>query len=376
MSVEFRHAVSEAAERVKPVVIDCDIHPKASVAALKPYLATRWQDYLATYGLRARHGFAKGYPYPKGAPQAARRDAWPPGGGLPGSDLDFMRTQHLDAYGIEFGVMNPLSPSGQGEQNPEFSAALAAAMNEWQIAAMTAHEPRLKASIVVPYEDGEAARAEIKRRADNRDYVQVLLLSRTPEALGRKRYWPIYDAAAEHGLPVGIHGFGYSGWAMTSTGGPSFYIEEMTEHAPSSQALVTSFIMEGVFERYPGLKVVLIESGFAWLPALGWRLDKLWRRLKEEVPHVTRAPSETIREHFFVSTQPMEEPEHPDHLIEVMEWIGWDRILFASDYPHWDFDDPVMALPPGLDEERRARIFSGNARGVYRFAQRSKANSE
>jgi len=368
MNVELRHPVGERLVRAKPAVIDCDIHPKASLKALQPYLAKRWWDYLATYGLRSRHGFAKGYPYPKGAPQAARRDAWPPGGGLPGSDLDFMRAQHLDPYGIEFGVMNPLSPSGQGEQNPELSAALAAAMNEWQIAAMTGPEPRLKASIVVPYEDGEAARAEIDRRAGNRDYVQVLLLSRTAEALGRRRYWPIYEAACEHGLPVGVHVFGYSGWAMTNTGWPSFYIEEMTEHATSSQALVTSFIMEGVFERYPELKLVLIESGFGWLPALGWRLDRTWTRLKDEVPQVRRAPSEQIREHVFVSTQPMEEPEDPDHLIEVMNWIGMDHILFASDYPHWDFDDPFLALPPSLDEEQRSCIFSGNARALYRFA--------
>jgi len=264
-------------------------------------------------------------------------------------------------------VMNPLSPSGQGEQNPEFSAAMAAAINEWQVAAMTTPEPRLKASIVVPYEDGEAARAEVHRRAGNRDYVQVFLLSRTGEALGRRRYWPIYEAAVEHGLPVGIHVFGYSGWAMTNTGWPSFYIEEMTEHATSAQAMVTSFIMEGVFERYPGLKIVLIESGFAWLPALGWRLDKLWRRMKDEVPHLRRAPSEYLREHFYVSTQPMEEPEEPDHLIEVMNWIGMDRILFASDYPHWDFDDPFLALPPALSQAQRTQIYSGNARGLYRF---------
>jgi len=86
------------------------------------------------------------------------------------------------------------------------------------------------------------------------------------------------------------------------------------------------------------------------------------------VPHVTRPPSELIREHFWVSTQPMEEPEDPDHLNEVMEWIGWDRVLFASDYPHWDFDDPFLALPPSLSAERRDRIFAGNARALYRFA--------
>jgi uncharacterized protein len=142
----------------------------------------------------------------------------------------------------------------------------------------------------------------------------------------------------------------------------------MTEHATSCQALVTSLIMEGVFERLPDLKIVMIEAGFAWLPALGWRLDKHWKRLKEEVPHLRRAPSEYIREHVWVSTQPMEETESPEHLIDIMSWIGWDKILFASDYPHWDFDDPVLALPPSLDQARRDKIYSGNAKALYGFA--------
>jgi uncharacterized protein len=124
-------------------------------------------------------------------------------------------------------------------------------------------------------------------------------------------------------------------------------------------------IMEGVFERFPTLKVVLIEAGFAWLAALGWRLDRNWKRLKAEVPHLKKAPSEYIREHFWITTQPMEEPEKPQHLMNVMDWIGWDRVLFASDYPHWDFDDPHVAIPPSFGEERRRKVFSGNAAKLY-----------
>jgi predicted TIM-barrel fold metal-dependent hydrolase len=355
-------------QRSKPALVDVDIHPKSSVDDLRPFLSNQWWNYLQTYGSRQRHGYVKGFPFPKAQPQAARRDAWPPGGGLPASDLDFMRAQHLDHYGIEHGIMNPLSPTGQGDQNAEFSAAMAFAANEWQVEGWHKRDPRLKASVIVPYEDGELSRIEIRRRAGNKAFAHVLLLSRTSELLGKRRYWPIYEAAVEAGLPVGIHVFGYSGWAMTNSGWPSFYIEEMTEHATSCQALVTSLIMEGVFERYPELKIVMIEAGFAWLPALGWRLDKHWKRLKDEVPHLRRAPSEYMREHIWVSTQPMEETEQPEHLIDIMSWIGWDRILFASDYPHWDFDDPVLALPPSLDQERREKIYSGNAKALYGFA--------
>jgi uncharacterized protein len=90
--------------------------------------------------------------------------------------------------------------------------------------------------------------------------------------------------------------------------------------------------------------------------------------MRSEVPHLKRRPSEYIREHIWLTTQPMEEPKDGRHLFEVMEWIGWDRLLFASDYPHWDFDDPFRAFPAGLPRERLNQILSGNGKAVYRLA--------
>ncbi len=365
MNIEVRAPQREQTSKLQ--IIDCDFHPKITHDQMRPFLSNQWWSYLQTFGNRSRHGYAKGYAYPKMTPQAARRDAWPPNGGLPASDLDFVRQQHLDFYGIETAIMNPLSPTGQGDQNVELSIALASAANDAQLAHWSDPDPRLKSSVVVPYEDGVASAKEVRKRAGDKRFAQVFMLSRTGEAAGRKRYWPIYEAAVEAGLPVGIHAFGYSGWPMTSSGYPSFYIEEMTEHATAAQVMVTSFIMEGVFERYPELKVGLIECGFGWLPSLGWRLDKHWKRLKDEVPHLKKAPSEYIREHFWVTTQPMEETENPDHLIEVMNWIGMDRIMFSSDYPHWDFDDPFVSLPPSLTDAQRRMIYAANARGLYRL---------
>ena len=351
-------------------LIDVDIHTKPhSNAELKPFLAPRWLDHLNTYGFRHRHGYNKGHPYPKSQPaNGARRDSFPPTGGHPGSDLAFLQAQHLDHYGVDIGIMNPLSPTGQGDQNPEFSAAMAAAANMWQIELFTRKDARLKSSVVVPYEDARASVTEIRKHAGNRDFAHVLMMSRTAEAHGRRRYWPIYEAACEAGLPIGVHVFGYAGYASSNTGWLSYYIEEMTEHATSTSALVTSLVMEGVFETFPTLKFVLIEAGFAWLPALAWRLDRNWKRLKAEVPHLRKAPSEYIREHIWITTQPMEEPERPGDLIDVMNWIGWDRILFASDYPHWDFDDPHYAVPASFGEERRKQVFFDNASRLYGLA--------
>jgi uncharacterized protein len=364
---------AETIRATRTPLVDCDIHPRlARPEDLKPYLSEGWWQHHVTYGRRVRHGYVKGHPYPKAHPvDGMRRDSFPPGGAMPGSDLDFMRAQYLDPCGVTHGVMNVLSPTGAGESNPGYAAALARGINDWQLERFARHEARLHPSICVPYEDPDASVAEIELRASDEEFCQILLLSRTAEALGRRRYWPIYAAAEAAGLPVGIHVFGYAGFAATSTGWPSFYIEEMAEHGTSCSALLTSFVFEGVFERFPRLKLVLIEAGFAWLPSLAWRLDAAWARNRAEVPHVTRPPSEILREHVWVTTQPMEEPDPPklQHLLDTMGWIGWDRILFASDYPHWDFDDPDRALPHVLDPAIKAAIRHGNAAAIYRFAR-------
>jgi predicted TIM-barrel fold metal-dependent hydrolase len=355
-------------------IADCDIHPRAggpSVGgvskALFPWISKRWQDHLANFAITFRQPWEKGSAYPKNQPQASRRDAWPPGGGGPGSDLDFMAKQHLDPNNVTLGILNPLG-AGQGAQNLDLSAAIAHATNEWQIAEWTSKDSRLKASLVVPYEDPAAAVKEIELRAGDRNFAQVFFLSRTNEPMGQRRYWPIYEAAAAAGLPIGVHAFGYGGQPINPGGWGSYYIEEMVGHAQAQQSLLISLILEGVFERLPTLKVVLIEGGLCWAAALGWRLDAQWKKLKQELPHLKMAPSEYMRRNVYWTTQPIEEPEPRHQLAECIEWIGWDRILFATDYPHWDFDDPTTALPFRMDETQRRQIFLENAKSVFGVA--------
>jgi predicted TIM-barrel fold metal-dependent hydrolase len=354
--------------QAKLKIIDGDVHPAMrSLADLTAFLPPRWREHLEVYGSRRRLGMSY-EPYPKSAPRACRRDAWPEGGGVPGSDLDLIRSQYLDAYGIEYGILGPLGISGHSELNQEFSAALASAANDWQREFFARPEPRLKAGIVVPSENAEAGAAEIERCADDPAFAQVFMLTRSADPLGNRRYWPIYAAAERHGFPVGMHVFGSGGHPYTGTGWPSYYVEEGAGHSTSCQTAVTSLVIEGVFERFPRLKVVIVEGGFGWLPALSWRLDKLYERLRSEVPHLRKKPSEYIRQHIWCTTQPMEEPDDHRQLADIMEWVGWDRLLFASDYPHWDFDDPFRAFPANIPRERTRQTLSGNGRAVYRLS--------
>jgi predicted TIM-barrel fold metal-dependent hydrolase len=103
-----------------------------------------------------------------------------------------------------------------------------------------------------------------------------------------------------------------------------------------------------------------------------WRLDRAWRLLGEEVPHVTRPPSELVREHIWVTTQPIEEPPRPHDFEEMLDELEMDdRLLFATDYPHWDFDAPSQALPSSLAVSRRRMIMAENARALYRLPGRA-----
>lgn len=357
-----------ASAKSKLKVIDCDIHPGLnSTRELYPFLTQRWQDHLKTYSAHFRSPFTSTTPYPRSAPLLSRRDAWPPSGRVPGSDLDFMRLQHLDELNIEHGILQVLDMIVPSLMNLDFSAAMASALNDWQVNTWVDREPRLKASIVVPQEDPAAAIKEIEKRAADKRFVQVNLLPRVNEPIGRKRYWPIYEAIAATGMPIGMHVGGQGGHAPTASGHPSYYNEEHHANAHSMASAMTSLVIEGVFERFPSLRIIYIEGGFGWVPSTAWRMDKQWQQFRDEVPHLTRPPSEYVREHFWYTTQPIEEPERAQDMRTLLDWIGWDRMLFSSDYPHWDFDDPRTAFKcPMSDAERRA-ILHDNAAKLYGF---------
>ena len=346
----------------KPAVIDTDIHnaPQSKTTLLK-YLPARWRRHHETVGMRGHVGSA----YPRAVPNAARHDSWPPNGLPAGSDLDFMREQLLDAWDIEYGILNPLLGAGN-QLNLEYGAALASAINDWQIAEWLEPEPRLRASIVVANEDGDLAAAEIERMAQHPGFVQVLFVVRTQEPMGRRKYYKIYEAAERHNLPIGIHFGGAGGGPITGAGWPSHYIEDHGGMPQAFQAQVASFVYEGVFERFPKLKVVLIEGGFAWMAPLMWRLDRTWERMGNEVPEVKRPPSAYIREHMWISTQPMEEPPQGKYFRQLLTQLDMDdRLVFATDYPHWDFDAPDRAIPVKLEQTLEEKIMAGNARKLY-----------
>jgi predicted TIM-barrel fold metal-dependent hydrolase len=349
-------------------MIDCDVHQNyKDIKELRDWIDPAFRQYVDEAGFS---GF-KLPTYPWNHPSGFyRNDAFPTSGGLPGTDYEKMREQLLDPYDNEYAILNGediLLVSAMA--HPQLAAALATAYNRWLIDVWLARDDRFKGSIVVATQDTDRAARDIREFGSHDDVVQVLLPGGARAAYGNKQYLPIFDAAVEMGLTVGIHPSG-EGMGMnepaTATGNPTYYAEWHTLLSTVAMSHLVSLVTHAVFERLPGLRVVLLEAGVAWLPSLLWRLDDNWKELRAEVPWVKRLPSETVREQVRIGTQPLEQPANLRKLHQVLESFDGlaDMLMFASDYPHWDFDNPPQ-LMRRFPKEWRKRIHGENARQVY-----------
>jgi predicted TIM-barrel fold metal-dependent hydrolase len=187
---------------------------------------------------------------------------------------------------------------------------------------------------------------------------------------GKRFYWPIYEAAAEFDLPVAVHpgweGGGIS-YPPTPAGYPSSYFEWHNSLVCNYIGHLSSLVAEGVFQKFPKMKFVLVEGGVSWLPPVLWRMDKNWKGLRMTVPWLDRPPSEIVAEHVLVTTQPIEEPVKLEHLHQIYSMFPAEKmVMFSSDFPHWDGDTPdfVSRLLPAAV---RSRVMSETARELYRL---------
>ncbi|MBO0765631.1 MAG: amidohydrolase [Hyphomicrobiaceae bacterium] len=342
--------------------IDCDIHPAGpSIRALLPYVEDVWRELIVLRGIdRLALNLTS---YPADAPATVRPD-WRVPGGRPGSDLALLKAQALDAFGSQIAICNVLH-GAQLLHSEDMCAVFCTALNTWIARELLDRDPRLRASILIPPENPELAVEEIERCAPDWRFVQVLLYVMGERPLGKRCFWPIYEAAVKHGLPIGVHaGSGYR-HPPTSTGWPSYFMEDYVAQSAAFETQLLSFVAEGAFARFPDLKVVFIESGFTWLPAFMWRLGKTWRGVRAEVPWVKQAPPDVIRHHLRLTLQPVDPPVDPLALERIIDQLGTeDMLLFSTDYPHAHFAG-TNALPRALAGAHAAKVLADNALATY-----------
>ena len=350
---------------VETPLVDCDVHVTwRSTDELLPYLPPVWQSRM-----RNARGTPRIQPAFYMPLRGYHKEAAAPPDGPPGSDPELLARDWLDGHGIAYAVLTSYDvPVISTWGDMDYPAALARAYNDWLIERWLSKDARFLGSIVVATQDPQLAAAEIDRVGGHPQIVQVQLATGTRLAYGVRTFRPIHEAAARNGLQLALHtgteGLGTSNPPVTA-GWPSYAIEWRAGQPQTLAAHLVSLVTEGVFVAYPSLKVVLLEGGAAWLPPLLWRLDKNYKSMRAECPWLTEMPSAYLKRNVRFGTQRIERPERADDLWTMLRLMdGENSLLFSSNYPRWDMEEPAdsVALSHAPADVRRRGAFQNAAR--------------
>ena len=340
--------------------IDCDTHPSVpDLAALMPHMEPFWRDTLLDRGVDAIETAS----YPLKSPLTARPD-WKGGARQAATSPAQFARDVFDGLGAGLAILNPLY-GAQIILNEDMARVVTRALNDWTRAEWLDKDSRLRASIVLPMHNVEHAVDELERCAGDRRFVQAMVLVGSETPLGRRHFWPLYERLERLGMPLGIHAGSSYRNPVTSLGWPSYFMEDYAAQAQGFQSALASLVTEGVFARCPALKVVMLESGVTWLPPFMWRLTKFWRGLRFEVPWVDRPPMEIARDNVRLTIQPLDAPDDAEAVARLVDQFNSDdMLLYASDYPHWQFDG-ADAAPSGLSPALVKKIKLDNPLSTY-----------
>jgi predicted TIM-barrel fold metal-dependent hydrolase len=338
-------------------IVDADVHVHEDPSELAEYAEPPW-----TVALREIAKVEERYlDLPGMSPRAEFRIPWPGGSNRPQvvETAEAMRRE-LDALHVNEAVLFP---------DHLLSLALASAYNDWLADRWLRHEPTLRGAVVIPPQDPVAGAAEIRRHAANPGYVCAYLPASGLKTLyGHELYDPVYDAAAETGLPLAIHSVEvvYPAFPFQLEQFRTALAVHSLAHPLAMVANIVSMLETAVPVRFPGVRFAFMEAGTGWVPWLANRLDKEYIERRREVPLLQERPSHYMRS-FFYGTQPIEEPERSGDIVKQFDLFdGENTALFASDWPHHDFDHTqfVFGLPFSPDARRKimglnaARFFS------------------
>lgn len=337
--------------------VDCDVHQLVGLGNIREYLPQPFKRM-------AESGCAPGHFGMHNPIGVVRNDIIEADGKNAATKPDGIGRALLDPYNIDIALLTGGVYGFSVHPDPDYAAAVCTAYNTYMIEQWLPKDPRFRLAINVATQDAALAAQEIERVGSHPGVSAVVISSATQHPLGQRMFHPLYAACEKMDLPLCIHpgseGTGISN-APSAAGYPTRYLEWHTGISCNFQAHLVSLVCEGVFQKFPGLKIVLVEGGVSWLPPLMWRLDKNWKALRSTVPWVTRAPSEIIQERVFMTTQPIEEPPEHHQLKQLFEMFDAEKmLLFSSDFPHWDGDTPDFAVR-GFSESFKRRVLAENA---------------
>lgn len=360
-------------ERVEPLIVDCDVHVAHEADDIKTDIASRMDEPYATHLQMEGANYA---PYPRDTfpkdPIGENEEAENLDASTFASEPEELMDGLYGSMNIDLTIINSLQKL---DLIPEDRAVQEmSAVNDTLMDRFLDDYDQFRGLALLGTKRPDKAAEELDRLGGEDDIVGALIINGpTEKPLGHRRYEPIYQAAEDNDLPVAFHSatIGYT----TSRKFPFFFndIEKYATlhtlaHPFAGMTTVSSIIMNEIPEKFPDLDFVLLEQDLGIVPILMYRMNREAREHAYDLPMLEKEPEEYIRERFYWGTQPLPEPQNPTHLKYLIEMIGPDNILFASDHPHADFDNVesvVQKYFSHLSKEDKEAILYKNALEVF-----------
>lgn len=347
-------------------IVDLDLHFRESMEDLLDYFEEPWRTRLEDGGFYSKFRF---YPSSTGDPTAGGRVQWTEDTNYPRPMAPEDIPKAMEFLGLDevFVLSDLILGTGELSGDDGRDAVAARAIVEYLTEEVLDASRGIYSAIPIPYREPDLAVELIHEVGDVEEFKALYLVTQGPEPpLGNRRYEPIYAAAAEYDMPLVFHSGGSSLDGYHDSGYEKFVETHTLAFVESNMSQMTSLLIQGIPEKFPELDFVFLESGLFWVPMLMYRLDSEYMKRQSEAPLLERRPSEYMKEMYY-GTQPLEVPDDVSYLKHVVEMMGGpERLLYASDYPHWDYDHPeVVERLPFLSESEKRQILAGTAREVF-----------
>lgn len=350
-------------------VVDVDAHYLESFENIAEYMDEPWRTRLLESGwgeIGAKQNATSYFPTSTGDRQAYGRierehSSYPDKPAEPDEIKVGMDEIGID---IQLQISHLLLPANAASADDQRVTQFMEGYVKYVREHILAPEDGIYGLVPVPFHDVDAAIDLLRSTVDDEGFIGACMIAagaRPP--LGNRKYDRLYELGEELDYPFIFHtgGAGLDGYE----GFQSFVETHTLGFLAANQAQLTSLIMSGVPEKFPDLDIIFMESGITYVPALMTRLDEEYLKRPEENPLLEKRPSKYIKDVYFGS-QPIEKSADREYLEKCIEMIGTDQIMYASDYPHWDYDRPTTITElPFLSDQDKRKILGENALAVF-----------
>jgi uncharacterized protein len=271
-------------------------------------------------------------------------------------------TRRMHDIGIQRSIVFPTALLSYPFMKPEIGVAVVTAYMEYMLENFLGKYPEISTPLVVPTNSPSASAEMIDRLGSEKGVSGVMICANSRQLAGSEDWNPIYEAAQSKDLPVCFH----AGREMSTFDRIPFLGAHALGLPFGLVRQLTSLLLSGVHIRFKKVKFVFIEGGVTWIPWLMHRLDDDFVKRSLEAPMLSKLPSEYMKE-FYYSSQPLEQA-HIEELEPIFKMCNFENnLMYASDYPHWDFDAPSVIYDlPFLSETAKKKIMGDNARKVFK----------